>query len=154
MVSNVYGIEKSAESIRVSSPFFIALFISSLMAIKIVAVEWPFLKPDILSLRQLSIKGNCCLRTSLSYILDKTGRIAISLKSSWVFGASVLGMGDILEIFQAEGNELASIQEFMMCVRGAEIIPATGLMYLMEFDQDLSNYHYEDYAILLILLLG
>ena len=38
-------------------------------------------------------------------------------------------MGDILEIFQAEGNELASIQEFMMCVRGAAIISATGLMY-------------------------
>jgi hypothetical protein len=62
--------------------------------------------------------------------LDKTGRIAIGLKSSWVFGVSVLGMGDILEIFQAEGNELAaSIQEFIMCVRGAAIISATGLMY-------------------------
>jgi hypothetical protein len=121
------------------------------MAIKIVAVEWPFLKPDILSLRQLSIKGSCCLRTSLSYVLDKTG-IAIGLKSSCaLIGASVLGMGDILEIFQAEGNELASIQEFIMCVRGAAIISATGLMY---FDRDLSSYHYEDYAILLILLLG
>ena len=108
MVSNAF--EKSAKSIRVNSPFFIALLISSLMAIKIVAVEWPFLKPDILLLRQLSIKGSCCLRTSLSYILDKTGRIAIGLKSSWAFGASVLGMGDILEIFQAEGNELASLQ--------------------------------------------
>jgi uncharacterized protein YxjI len=92
------------------------------MAIKIVAVEWPFLKPDILSLRQLSIKGSCCLRTSLSYILDKTGRIAIGLKSSWVFGASVLRMGDILEIYQAEGNELASIQEFIMCQRSCDYI--------------------------------
>jgi hypothetical protein len=55
-------------------------------------------------------KRQLLFETSLSYILDKTGRIAIGLKSSWAFGASVLGMGDILEIFQAEGNELASLQ--------------------------------------------
>ena len=103
----------------------------------------------MLSFIQLSIKDNCCLRTSLSYIFHRTGKIAIGLKSSLFLGASVLGIGEILDIFQASGKMLDCIQVLIIYVRGAAIIYRGGGLYtLFEFDQDPRSCHFEGSIIL------
>lgn len=78
----------------------------------------------MLSFMQLSIKDN-------SYIFDRTGKIAIGLKSSLFLGASVLGIGEILDIFQASGKMVDCIQVLKIYVRGVAIISATGFIYLV-----------------------
>ena len=123
MVSNAF--EKSARIISVTSPLFIALIMSSLILKSTVVVEWPFLKPDMLSLNKSceSIKDTTCSWTShLSNTFDSTGKMDMGLISDSVAILSFFDIGVILAIFHTSGKDEISIKVLLIWVSG----PAEG----------------------------
>ena len=115
------ALEKSAIYIAmVTSPLFIALRIWSLIASKVVVVEW--------SLRfaltfdwsaAVSVKNSIiCRKDNLSYTFDNTGKLKTGRKLSFAWGSPTFGMGLMSAVFQIVGKSSFEMYVFMICVKG------------------------------------
>ena len=90
IVSN--GLGKSAKMTRVTSPFFMALTMSSFSFRRIVVIEWPFLNPDCcwFWIFSPSIISVCCWRMTCSKTFESIGKMLIGRYSKMDCGFLIM----------------------------------------------------------------